>query len=434
MEYLIQALGLIASLSILVVLHEGGHFFFAKLFKTRVEKFYLFFNPWFSLFKFKKGETEYGIGWLPLGGYVKISGMIDESMDKEQMKQPAQDWEFRAKPAWQRLLIMLGGVMVNFILAIVIYSMILFVWGKQYLPMENAKYGIVCDSLALNIGLQFGDNIVKVDDYKITHFSDVASHILLDNAKSITIKRDGVEKIVDVPENFKKEILNKKIRNLVDIRVPYIIDSVFYGEPAQRAGVKKGDIIIGINDIEINDARQLAPEIRKHIGEKLNIKLKRFNDTLVKSVTVSNAGIIGVVMLHPTKIFDFKNIDYNIADAIPAGIETGVDKLVMYIRQLKLMFTKEGASQIGGFKTIGSLFPKTWDWYAFWNLTAFLSIILAVMNVLPIPALDGGHVMFLIYEVITGRKPNEKFMEYAQTAGMLFLLALLLFANINDFL
>ncbi|MBU0764517.1 MAG: RIP metalloprotease RseP [Bacteroidetes bacterium] len=429
-----QILGLVLSLAILILLHEAGHFVFAKLFNTRVEKFYLFFNPWFSLFKIKKGETEYGIGWLPLGGYVKIAGMIDESLDKEALKKPPQPWEFRSKPAWQRLFIMLGGVVVNFLLALFIYSMVLFAWGEEYIPMKNMKYGVYCDSLALDIGLRHGDKILKVDTFTIDRIQEVIIHLLLDNPKTISVERDNRIVKIEIPEEFHQTLMRAGIRTFIDMRVPYVIDSVLPGQAADSAGIRKYDSIIGINRKATPFFNDFRDEIGKHTGKYINLSIVRDDSVITVSVRVSESGKIGVFNKSLSDIFETRRIEYGFFESFPAGIGHGVETLGDYVKQFKLVFTREGAKQLGGFGTIGRLFPEVWDWRVFWYTTALLSIILAFMNILPIPALDGGHVFFLLIEMVTRRKPGDKFMERAQIAGMIILLALLLYANGNDIL
>ena len=436
MEVFVKIAQLLLSLSILVILHEAGHFMFAKLFKTRVEKFYLFFDPWFSLLKFKKGETEYGIGWVPLGGYVKISGMIDESMDKEQMKKPAKPWEFRSKPSWQRLIIMLGGVMVNFLLAIIIYIMVLFVWGEEYLPSENVKYGILVDSVGMEMGLRNGDNILSVDNQEIDNFYQIIPDIVLNERKTIQLKRDGRLMEVKIPEESIPFLIKGKGR--IDVRTPFsplVVADFIKESPAKNAGLKTGDEILGLNNENYKYYDQFKKKLNESIGEEVLLQIKRNSNNLEIPVVVNNQGMIGISISRDIKdFFEFRKIKYGFFESIPAGIAKGVTTLQDYLKQIKLIFSKDTKAyeSLGGFITIGSIFPGVWDWHAFWNLTAFLSIILAIMNVLPIPALDGGHVMFLLYEVVTGRKPGDKFMEYAQMTGMIIILALLLFANGND--
>ena len=434
MEVFVKIAQLLLSLSILVILHEAGHFMFAKLFKTRVEKFYLFFDPWFSLLKFKKGETQYGIGWIPLGGYVKISGMIDESMDKEQMKKPAEPWEFRSKPSWQRLIIMLGGVMVNFLLAIVIYIMVLFVWGEEYLPTENIKYGILVDSVGIEMGLRNGDKILSVDNQEVENFYQIIPDIVLNERKTIQIKRDGRLMEVKIPKESIPLLIKGKGR--IDVRIPFsplIIEDFLKESPAKNAGLQTGDEILGLNNEIYKYYDQFKKKLDESIGEKVSLQIKRNSNNLEIPVVVNNQGMIGI-RRDVKDFFEFRKIEYGFFESIPAGITKGVETLRDYLKQIKLIFSKDTKAyeSLGGFITIGSIFPGVWDWYAFWNLTAFLSIILAIMNILPIPALDGGHVMFLLYEVVTGRKPGDKFMEYAQMTGMIIILALLLFANGND--
>ncbi len=432
MVILIKALQLILSLSILVVLHEFGHFFFARLFKTRVEKFYLFFDPWFSLIKFKKGDTEYGIGWIPLGGYVKISGMIDESMDKEQMKQPPQPWEFRSKPAWQRLLIMVGGVVVNFLLAIFIFWMILFKWGESYIPAENAKYGLHFHPVAHEIGLQDGDNVLSVGDFPVKTIGDISYNILLEDVSEMEVQRGKSIIRLDIPDGFQKEILAGQVRQFADFRMPVLVDSVVQGVNNHEGGIRANDSIVAINNVSTPFFHEFSAEMGKHSNDTVIVSLYRGGELLHQNVWVNELGQIGFLLKGPDEVFGSKTQTFGFFEALPAGINKGVKTLTDYVKQMKLVFTKEGAKQVGGFAAIGNLFPSVWHWPSFWYFTAFLSIILAFMNILPIPGLDGGHVLFLLYEIIVGRKPSDKFMEYAVTAGLLFLVALLLFVNGND--
>lgn len=435
MEILIQASQLLLSLSILVILHEAGHFIPAKLFKTRVEKFYLFFDPWFSLFKFKKGGTEYGIGWLPLGGYVKISGMIDESMDKEQMKQPAQPWEFRSKPAWQRLIIMLGGVTVNVILGILIYIMVMFVWGREYMALENMTYGVYADSTAQSFGFESGDKILKVGGLPVKKFSDVQINILLDDDKTVTVNRNGSVMDLEMPKGTVAKMLEKQ-QPFLQIAVQPKIGSVSKGSNAEKGGLIEGDLITDVNDVPVAFWRDLIKEIQKNKSKTVNIKVARNGSSIPLQVEVSEGGTIGVGVLELDKQLTFSVEKYTFAQSIPEGFKEAYNKFDSYLKQMKLMFTPETGAykSMGGFITIGKAFSTTWDWERFWNFTAFLSIILAIMNILPIPALDGGHVMFLLYEIIVGKPAPEKFMEYAQIAGIVILLSLMLFANGNDIL
>jgi len=434
MEIVVKIAQFILSLSILVILHEMGHFLFAKLFKTKVEKFYLFFDPWFSIFKFKKGDTEYGIGWLPLGGYVKISGMIDESMDKEQLKQPPQPWEFRSKPTWQRLLIMIGGVLVNFVLALFIYSMVLFTWGDEYLPNANVKYGIMCDSLALNAGFQNGDKIISVDSQKIEDFGKILGHIVLNNAKTVQVNRNGELVNIQLPEELVRKLIKVKKIDFIVPRSPFIVGGFLKSSPAKEAGLKEGDKIIKFNSEKIAFFDEFRTEIVKHKNETIDVGVQRGKDTLTFKVVIPETALIGVKVGLDSDSFELKKNNYSFFASFPAGIAKGFNTVSNYLKQFKLIFDRKTKAyeELGGFGTIIKIFPSVWDWQAFWNLTAFLSIILAVMNILPIPALDGGHVLFLLYEIVTGRKPSDKFLEYAQIVGMVLLLSLLLYANGND--
>lgn len=432
MDILIQAIQLIVSLSLLVLIHELGHFSFAKLFKTRVEKFYLFFNPWFSLLKWKKGETTYGIGWLPLGGYVKISGMIDESMDRKQMAQEPKPWEFRSKTTKQRFWIMFGGVLFNFILALIIYSMTLYAWGETYLPVKNAHYGIYCDSLALDIGLEHGDKIVKIGDKAPERFSDILVDLLMEEAKTITVNRAGNTITIPIPEDLSQKVIAQGSPTFALPFVPFVVDSLLPEGNARQAGVRVNDRIIAIDTIQTAAFYDFAKTIKNYKGETTTITLIRNREELIIPIKISENAMIGVGVRPLDKLYEFETIEYSFMESIPAGVMLGINTLGGYIKQFKLVFTKEGAKQVGGFAAIGSLFPKMWDWEVFWKMTAFLSIILAFMNVLPIPALDGGHLMFLIYEIITGHKPGDKFLERAQLIGMSILLTLLIFANGND--
>jgi regulator of sigma E protease len=436
MTILIKILQFVLSLSILVIIHELGHFTMAKLFKTKVEKFYLFFDPWFALFKFRKGETEYGVGWLPLGGYVKIAGMIDESMDKEQMKLPPQPYEFRSKSSVQRLLIMVGGVLFNFILAMIIYVLILFAWGETYLPTGNVKYGIVTDSVGYAMGLRNGDKIVSVDNHKIENFLQITPDIVLNERKTIQVVRD--DQVLDIP--IPKEVIAKMIkgRGQIDPRTPFspfMISAFGKESPAKAAGVKEGDELVGIDSIRFEYFDEFQQYLKENKDHPIVLNVKRKGDTINVPVQPTEAGLLGVSRgISMDQIFELKTIKYGFFESIPAGLHKGFKTIADYLKQFKLLFSKhtKAYESLGGFITIGNIFPGIWDWQSFWNLTAFLSIILAVMNILPIPALDGGHVMFLLFEVITGRKPSDKFLEYAQIAGMVILISLLILANGND--
>jgi regulator of sigma E protease len=435
MEILIKAVQLLLSLSILVLVHEFGHFIAAKIFKTRVEKFYLFFDPWFSLFKFKKGETEYGVGWLPLGGYVKISGMIDESMDKEQMKLPAQSYEFRAKPSWQRLIIMLGGVTVNIILAILIYILMLTIWGEKYLPTSQVnKYGIEVDSTGMQMGLASGDRILSVDNEVIEDFHKIPKKIILDKSKTIQILRQDEKIDVTIPDGFLAKLLKENSTSFISFRTPFIAAKFPDNSNAMKGGMKVGDQIIAVNEIQTPYYEEFRKQIVKFKDKKINLLVLRGADTVMLAVQVSKEGIIGVFNRSFEQYFDLSQKDYNFFEAIPAGTVKAYVGIGDYLKSLKLLFAPEvkAYENVGGFIRIGDLFPGIWDWEAFWRLTAFLSIMLAILNILPIPALDGGHVLFLLYEMVTRRKPSDKFLEYAQIVGMVLLFGLLIFANGND--
>ena len=442
MEFLIKATQLIMSLSILVILHELGHFIPAKFFKTRVEKFYLFFDPWFSLVKKKIGDTEYGIGWLPLGGYVKISGMIDESMDKEQMQKPPESWEFRAKPTWQRLIIMLGGVTVNLLLGIFIYAMVLFAYGSKYLPNENVTDGIWCVSpLAKDLGFETGDKIIAVDDEKPQAFNSVFESLLY--AESVTLERDGVTKELALPSNFIAQLLESEERILFAPRIPTIISGFPANSNAKNAGFEKKDRIVSVNDVETKYFDEFKFELQQHKGENISVRVNRFGEEIILSVDVTNEGMIGFMpsnlslnQLEELEIYSLNSATYSFLESLPAGYHLAIKKLGSYINQFKLILSPStGAYKgLGGFGTIGSLFPGKWHWQSFWEMTAFLSLMLAFMNVLPIPALDGGHVVFLLYEMLVGKPAPEKIMEYAQMVGMVLLLSLLVYANGNDLL
>lgn len=435
METFIRISQLLLSLSILVLLHEFGHYIAARIFKTRVEKFYLFFNPWFSIFKFKKGNTEYGLGWLPLGGYVKIAGMIDESMDKEAMKQPPKPDEFRSKKAWQRLIIMIGGVTVNIILAIVIYIVMLAHWGEAYLPNENVKDGIAVDSLAMETGLQNGDQILMVNDVVIEDFFDIVPKILLEKAETITVNRNGENKVLTVPDGWIKKLINSERANLIIPRMPMIIDSIPPTSVNLESGIQKGDQIIAIDDNSICFRDEFNVIAQLYVNQDVDASLLRGEDTIHNVIHINDKGLIEVLLMTDLdKLFGTSTKEYSFIEAIPAGTIKAFTTINDYFKQFKLIFSKDvrGYENVGGFISIGKIFPGVWNWYSFWKLTAFLSIMLAILNILPIPALDGGHVMFLIIEMIIGRKVSDKTMEIAQYIGFFLLLALLIFANGND--
>ena len=440
MEILIKALQLILSLSILVVLHELGHFLPAKYFKTKVEKFYLFFDPWFSVFKKKIGDTEYGVGWLPLGGYVKIAGMIDESMDKEQMKKPPQDWEFRAKPAWQRLIIMVGGVVVNLLLGVFIYSMTLYTYGDKYLSNENLVDGVWCvDNLSSELGFQNGDKILRVDENQVERFSSILEKML--GAQSVTINRQGSEMDIILPDNFIEKLIDNEKSMLFYPRIPAIISSFIENSNCEAAGFMPLDQIIGINDEEIKYHDEVSAVLSNFKDSTVLIKVLRDGDETELTTSVNSDGTIGYYpallslnQLEEYQVYEMTSQTYSLLASFPAGLNKAIDKLSGYIDQFKLILNPDSGAYkgVGGFGAIGSLFPAQWDWERFWNLTAFLSLMLAFLNILPIPALDGGHVVFLLYEIVVGRPAPEKFMENAQVVGMLILLALVVYANGND--
>ncbi|MCF8363013.1 MAG: RIP metalloprotease RseP [Prolixibacteraceae bacterium] len=435
MEVLVKIAQFLLSLSLLIIIHETGHFIFAKIFKCRVEKFYLFFNAGFTLFKTKKGETEYGIGWLPLGGYVKIAGMIDESMDKEQMKQPPKPYEFRSKKAYQRLLIMVGGVLMNFLAAIIIYIGISYAWGADYLPIENVKYGIAANEVGEEIGFRDGDMIMSVDNEPVDDYFNVMSTIMLDDIESVQVKRSG--ELVNVM--ITEQDIAKMMKNpgIIGLRYPYELKITDFSSdsPAKDAGLQKGDEIIAVDGKEFKFYDQFTEYLKQHKNEKVDVTVLRDDSRFEVPVTLTNEGLLGVRRDgNISKYFEFAHHDYGFFEAIPAGLKRGWETSADYLKQFKLIFnrTTKGYESLGGFITIGNIFPGMWNWKVFWDMTAFLSIILGIMNILPIPALDGGHVMFVLYEMVTGRKPSEKFLEYAQYIGLIILLFLVLYANAND--
>ena len=439
--FLIRALQLILSLSLLVIIHEGGHFFFARLFKIRVEKFYIFFDPWFSLFKYKpkNSDTEYGVGWLPLGGYCKISGMIDESMDTEQMKQPAQPWEFRSKPAWQRLLVMVGGVLMNFLLALFIYSMILFTWGDHYTALSDMTMGMKFNEHAQEIGFRDGDILKSADGKELTRFNmDMIRSIV--EAREVTVLRQGEEKKILLPELSLLDVA-KEDPMFVDVFYPNVVDSVLPDGGFAKVGIQKGDSLVAFNGKEMTSWNEFLDnmaelkakaELEKKISAAFTLVYSRAG--VRDTVDVQTDDKFKVAVIGGLVDYKQRTLSYGFFESFPAGVALGVNTLKGYVNDMKYVFTKEGAKSVGGFAIIGSIFPKVWDWQRFWEMTAFLSIILAFMNILPIPALDGGHVLFLLYEIIARRKPSDKFLEYAQMVGMFLLFGLLIWANFNDVL
>ena len=476
----IKAAQLVLALAILIIIHEFGHFLFARIFGIRVEKFYIFFDPWKELFKWKPGkyigglgkqknlsnepekteseapgnadggkkkskfwsDTDYGIGWIPLGGYCKISGMIDESMDTEQMKQPAKPYEFRSKPAWQRLLVMIAGVLFNFLLAIIIYAGIVYATGEKYVSLNDARLGLDYSPAAQKAGFQNGDLPIRADGESLDGIP-TEDRLKMMQAKEVTVLRDGKEVTLDMPENFIFD-LDKEMKdgnaaiNFFTYRIPTRITQVMPGEGAAKAGVQSGDEVIAINETATPSLSEFLTTLQGHDNETVSLTVVRkgaaaANDTVTLPVQLSENSKMGVGLeVDPSAFFNVKEKKYNLFTSIPRGIEMGVDRLTSYAKSMKLVFTKEGAKSVGGFGAIGSIFPESWDWIAFWNIAAFLSVALAFMNILPIPALDGGHVLFLLYEVVFRRKPSEKFMEYAQMTGMVLLIALLIYANGMD--
>ena len=430
-EFFIKAFQLLLSLSILIVLHELGHFIPAKLFGTRVEKFYLFFDVKYSLFKKKIGETVYGIGWLPLGGYVKISGMIDESFDKEQMQKPPQPWEFRSKPAWQRLIIMLGGVTVNLLLGFFIYMMVLFVWGKETLPQENIPLGLEPTALIQEIGFEKGDKILDVDGKKLDYVLDINKMLLLRPVEKIKVEKlDGSISEINIPENIGNDIFQSgQINSFVPL-FSATIDSIVIDSPALYSGMQSGDKIVSINNEIIYDYTSFTNWLANNSDDIIDVVVERDASNYTLSIDRNDDGTIGVIKTNGG--IETINVKLGLVDSIKQGFDYGYWTLYEYVAGFSFIFTKKGAQQLGGFGTIGNLFPAKWDWKGFWLSTALISIILAFMNVLPIPALDGGHVMFLVYEMITGKRPSDKFMEVSTMIGFFLLIAIVLYANGND--
>ncbi len=460
---LIKVIEFFLSLGLLVMIHEFGHYCFSRLFGVWVEKFYMFFNPWLTIAKWKPGKyvkwfsfgkemgametpnddedkrswraTEYGIGWLPLGGYCAISGMIDESMNTEAMKQPAKPYEFRSKPAWQRLLIMLGGVLFNFLLAIIIYAGIAYAVGEQYVNFTDATEGMAyCDS-AHKAGFVDGDIPLTADGKHLGYFSSEDLNAML-IAKQITVLRNHKDTVtINLPKDFIFQANNdaEAGQSFMTYRLPVVVSQTQPRMGGEKAGLKEGDRLIAVNGTPTPSYTEFTALLEQNKGKNVTLQYERDGQTVtVDNVPIDSNGKLGILLTEPTKIYKTTVKNYNILQSIPRGIEMGWNKLVTYVKQLKLIFTPQGAQSLGGFGTIGSIFPPSWNWVDFWNITAFISVILAVMNVLPIPALDGGHVMFLLYEIITRRQPSLKFLERAQTIGMALLIALLVFANGND--
>ena len=471
--FLIKATQLILSLSILVIVHEYGHYLFSRLFNIRVEKFYMFFNPSFSILRAKKingkmrvkffskntpdlvhintekddndnsesnvnnedwnrhpNTTEWGIGWVPLGGYCKISGMIDESMDREQMKLPPKPWEFRSKPAWQRLLVMTGGVIFNLILAFFIYSMIIFSWGDTYIPLKDVSMGMEFSQSAKDVGFKDGDIILYADGKEVIDRSDLVDNFASQIVESdkVTVLRNGVEVVIEMPDNFVQKLMAEK-QGFAGYRMPTIVQDVQKGGEADKVGFLAGDSLVAVNGVSVPTFNDFKAEIEKYKNNQIPIDFYRGGALNSLPVKVDEAGTIGIAVKYSIPTAHNR---YSFFASFPQGVKFGLRTLKGYVSQFKYVFTPEGASSLGGFGAIGNFFPAMWNWLAFWKMTAFLSVVLAFMNILPIPALDGGHVMFLLYEVVTRRKPNEKFMEYAQVAGMILLFGLLIYVNGND--
>ena len=434
MDVLIKVIQFFMSLSLLVAIHEFGHFIVARIFKIRVEKFYIFFDPWFSLFKWKRGDTEYGVGWVPLGGYVKIAGMIDESMDLEQMKAPVQDWEFRAKPAWQRFCVMVAGVVMNILLAMMIYSGIRYVYGESYMANEDVKWGYEFNEAAERMGFRDGDKFISVDGEPLDDVNDMRSRLLLtESDRTVVVERAGEQVTFTIPfEQLLEMRRNRDYEDMYMIRMPFIIDSVASASAAQ-AGLMAGDEVVECNGVEGVTAGMLTMDILpNHKGDTLSLGVKRGAERLMLSVPVSDEGKIGV--MYRANVFQPRTRTFTFWQAIPSGIKLAVDTIADYWEQLKLIFTPKTKmyEELGGFIAIGNIFPSEWNWMQFWSMTAFLSVILGVMNILPIPGLDGGHALFTLWEIITGRKPSDKFLEIMQYIGLAILLVLVVYANAND--
>ena len=446
-----QILGLLASLTFLVVTHELGHFSFAKIFKTRVDQFYVFFNPGFSLLRMKRfngkmhfsffsskapekwskhpESTEWGLGWLPLGGYCSINGMVDETTKSSDLSEEVHDWEFRAKPAWQRFLIIIGGVLVNFITAIIIYILICFHWGNDFIPLENARYGLEFSQEMLDAGFQNGDKILYVDSFKPETLGDFANAMLLDNVKTVTVERDNLETIISIPKDLARKVVGAGSASLFcNYRIPFVIDSVLAGTPAAKAGLMRGDSLVGINDSTLFCFFDFKKSFVDNKNKELQLDFIRNDSLHHTSVSIDSIGNIGVAYKQPADFFDVVHVNYSFWQSIPTGTKMGFTTLANYVKQFKIVFTKEGATQLGSFITIGSIFPKVWDWYRFWSMTALLGIILAFMNIIPIPGLDGGYILFILVEMITGKKPSDKFLGIANTIGFILLIILMVYA------
>ncbi|MDL2297199.1 RIP metalloprotease RseP [Bacteroidales bacterium OttesenSCG-928-B11] len=451
-----QIAGLIISLSFLVFTHELGHYMFARIFKTRVDKFYLFFNPGFSLIRMKRfngrshfsffskeapaswaehpEKTEWGLGWLPLGGYCSINGMVDETTSADELPSEPQSYEFRAKPAWQRFFIIVGGVLTNFISAIVIYAAILFIWGKEEIPLSNATFGLQFSDVALSAGFEDGDKIVSVDGKTTEKMSDLVMMMLLDDTKEVTVNRNGELIEIPIPSDFDQQVLASGDNTFITYNFPFVIAEISNSTPASNAGLETGDSIVSINGNTYISFFGFQRELRTNKNQEVTLELYRNHRRIEKTVQLDDSGLLGVRPKGPFDLLPTEKIEYSFFASIPAGIQTGVGQLKNYVKQFKLIATKEGVKQLGGFGTIGSIFPKTWNWEMFWGMTAFLAIILAFMNILPIPALDGGYILFILVEMITRRKPSDKFIGYANMIGLSLLIILVLYANGMDIL
>ena len=434
MEVLIKIIQFFMSLSLLVAIHEFGHFIVARMFKIRVEKFYIFFDPWFSLFKFKRGDTEYGMGWVPLGGYVKIAGMIDESMDLEQMKAPVQPWEFRAKPAWQRFCVMVAGVVMNVLLAILIYSGVRYVWGESYMANADAKWGYEFNEAAERMGFRDGDKVLSVDGEELDAVGDLRSMLLLtEGDREVVVVRGGEQMTLNIPfDEMLAMRRNREYEDLYTLRVPFIIDSIA-SESAAAAGLKVGDEVVACNEHENVSATTMTTSLLKqYSGDTVTLRVLRAGAEQELQVPVDEDGKIGVML--KADMFQPRTREFTLLQAIPAGVSLAGETIADYWEQLKLIFQPKTKmyEELGGFISIGKIFPSEWNWLQFWSMTAFLSIILAVMNILPIPGLDGGHALFTLWEIITGRKASDKFLEVMQYIGLAILFVLLVYANGND--
>jgi regulator of sigma E protease len=449
-----QIAQLLLSLALLVLAHELGHFFAARAFRARVDKFYLFFNPWRSILRAKRidrkwrlswfspappkewaenpDKTEWGVGWLPVGGYCKIAGMIDESMDNEAMKQPVQPWEFRSKPAWQRLTIITGGVVVNFIAALFIYAMILFTWGREYIPIANATYGYDYCQTALDNGFANGDLILAVNGKAPETLGEAVEQMLYSDGKPVTLLRAGNTLQVVMPNDFSQQLLTANVKIFAQERTPFVVEKVTGGSPAAEAQLQRGDSIVGINGAPVPFFAQISDSLLAYKNKPMLLNFYRSGELLSREITPNENGKLGVVLRPLHSFFKTHRQEYGFFASIPAGVAIGTDALVSYVKQFKIVFTKAGAKSLGGFGTMGSLFGTSWNWPHFWSMTAFLSIMLAFLNILPIPAFDGGHMMFIIYEMVSGRKPSDKFLERSQMVGLIIIIMLFVFANGND--